>query len=259
MPRMPTYEELENRITELEEEVANNRLIEEELIRSEEKYKALFEGVSEGILVADIGTKEFKYANPAICKMLGYSEEELKQLSVYDIHPKEVLDYLISQFEDQARGENTLATNIPCVARDRSIIYADIGTAKVLIDGHEYNIGLFTDITERKRAEEALRRSQQEFRLIAENVPGLFSYLNSNGRYRFVNKNYEEWFNLPSTEIIGKHYREVLGVTTYDVIKDRVKAALSGQRVCYEDALPYKHGGTRWVFVEYVPDIDDGG
>jgi PAS domain S-box-containing protein len=112
---------------------------------------------------------------------------------------------------------------------------------------------------ERKRAEEALRRREREIRVIAENVPALFSYVDADGCYRFVNKRYEEWFGVPRTEIVGKHYRQVLGEATYEQIKDRVEAALSGQQVCYEDALPYARAGTRWVFVNYVPDVDDRG
>jgi len=115
------------------------------------------------------------------------------------------------------------------------------------------------EAAKRKQAEEALRRSEQEIRVIADNLPTLFSYVDKDGRYRFVNKRYEEWFGLPQTEIVGEHYRQILGEATYELIKDRVEAVLSGHRVCYEDALPYIHGGMRWVTADYVPDIDDRG
>jgi hypothetical protein len=59
----------------------------------------------------------------------------------------------------------------------------------------------------------------------------------------------------PVTEVVGKHYRQVLGKATYDLIKDRIEAALSGHRVHYEGGLPYAFGGTRYVSAEYVPDV----
>jgi PAS domain S-box-containing protein len=119
--------------------------------------------------------------------------------------------------------------------------------------------GTGVDVTERKRAEEALQKRERELRVIAENVPALFSYVDAEGCYRFVNKQYEEWFGIPRTEIIGKHYRQVLGEATYELIKDRVEAVLSGRRICYEEALPFAHGGTRWVIADYVPDAGDQG
>ena len=133
-----------------------------QLKESEKRYKALFQCAAEGILVADIETKKFKYANEAICTMLGYTEEELERMSVADIHPKEALEHVISEFEAQARGEKTLAPSIPCLRKDGTTIYADINTAKVFIGEAECNVGFFTDITERKRREDALQKSHDE-------------------------------------------------------------------------------------------------
>jgi len=134
----------------------------EALRESEERFRTLFNSATEGILVAEIESKKFRFANPAICKMLGYSEEELIGMGVMDIHPEESLDYVISEFEAQAKGEKVLAANIPCLRKDGQIIHADINTGKANIQGVEYNIGLFTDITERKRAEEALKESEEK-------------------------------------------------------------------------------------------------
>jgi len=128
------------------------------LMESEQKYRTLFERSAEGILVADIESKKFKFANPAICKILGYSEEELKNLSVMDIHPKESLDLIIAEFEAQARGEKQLALNIPVLRKDHTIKYTDICTANAVIEGKDCNIGFFTDITERKLSEEAQKK-----------------------------------------------------------------------------------------------------
>jgi PAS domain S-box-containing protein len=133
----------------------------EALIESEARYRALFKGSAEGILVADIETKEFIYANPSICRMLGYNEEELKKTGVSDIHPKADLEHVISEFEAQARGEKTLAQDIPCLRKDGEIIYADINTSKVFIDGRECNVGFFTDITKEKKLQAQVQRAQK--------------------------------------------------------------------------------------------------
>ena len=160
-------------IESLEKEITERKRVEERLADSGERYRTLFEGAAEGILVADIEGQQFKYANPAICRMLGYTMEELTRLGVVDIHPKEALDQVAADFETQARGEMILSPNIPCRRKDGSIIYASIATAPVVIDGRKCNVGFFTDITERKRAEEALRESEKRFKLAAESSTDL--------------------------------------------------------------------------------------
>ena len=69
----------------------------------------MFQDAAEGILVADIETKRFKYANPAICRMLGYTEKEMERMHVHDIHPKENLEYVLSEFDSQAQMKKTTA------------------------------------------------------------------------------------------------------------------------------------------------------
>jgi PAS domain S-box-containing protein len=130
-----------------------------ELKQSEARYKALFAGAGEGILVADLKTKQFRHANSAMCRMFGYNEEEFTRLGVADIHPKESLDHVLSEFEAQVRGEKTMAPDLPCLRKDGTLFYADISGALIVLDGRECNVGFFADITERKRAEEERMRT----------------------------------------------------------------------------------------------------
>jgi len=143
-------------------DITEQKAAQEAIRESKKRYKTLFKFGMDGILIANIETKRFEYANPAICKMLGYSAKELKRMSLSDIHPKDNLERVISEFEAQARGEKTLAHNIPCLRKDGTIIYADINTTVALVDGKKCNIGLFRDNSERKAAEEELKKRTDE-------------------------------------------------------------------------------------------------
>jgi PAS domain S-box-containing protein len=132
------------------------------LAASEKRYTTIFESATEGILITDNETKQFKYANPAICRMLEYSQEELGKMVVGDIHPQDSLIHLLSDFESQAKSGNTLSTDIPCLKKDGTVLYADINSARALVDGKQCNIGFFTDTTERMLAERERKQNTEK-------------------------------------------------------------------------------------------------
>ncbi|MFH1739585.1 MAG: response regulator, partial [bacterium] len=128
---------------------------------AEKRYREIFEGTAEGILVADLEDRRFKYCNTTICGMLGYSKAELIGLDVTDIHPKESRDQVLAEFEAQARGDKILAPNLPCLRKDGSVVYADVHANSVVIDGRKCNVGFFTDVTLRRQIEAQLRQAQK--------------------------------------------------------------------------------------------------
>ncbi len=126
-----------------------------------------------------------------------------------------------------------------------------------LSDGGTINIGV--DITKRKRAEEALHESEQQFRLMTDALPALISYVDSGERYRLNNTAYERWFGHSREQLCGRHVKDVLGRATYDAIKPHIDTVLSGEAVTYEGLLPYKDGGQRFVRASYIPNVAESG
>ncbi|MCL4475779.1 MAG: PAS domain-containing protein [Nitrospirae bacterium] len=111
---------------------------------------------------------------------------------------------------------------------------------------------------ERKQAEKALEQSEKQLRLITDSLPVLIAYVDSEQRYRFNNKAYEEWFGRPRAEIYGHHIRELIGEEAYLPIQHSVRAALTGQEVGYESELLFKDG-VRYVSAIYVPHFGEDG
>jgi PAS domain S-box-containing protein len=142
-------------------DITESKRAEEALRESEERYKSLFKANIDGILIADATTKKLRYANPAICRMLGYSEEEFTRMSVADIHPKESLEQVFAEFEAQVSGAKINA-ELPCVRKDGQVISVSINASTVTIGQTEYMMGIFRDITESKQTEEKLKKLNEE-------------------------------------------------------------------------------------------------
>jgi PAS domain S-box-containing protein len=134
----------------------------EELRRSEAKYRDLFEHNADGLLVADLETRRFRHANPMICKMLGYSGEELLKLGVEDIHPAADLPHILATFEAIGRKELASSENIPCRRKDGTIFLADINATLLDFDGVPCLLGMFRDVTERQQKEQQLIEKNAE-------------------------------------------------------------------------------------------------
>ena len=152
-------------------DITERKKSEQKLQESEERYRTLFEKAVEGITIADCETREFKYANPAFCKMLGYSQAELTKLTVEDIHPADTLARTLAKFDSRANGDMSIALNVAFLKKDGSIVYADATGAKASIDGKACNIGFFTDATKRREAEVALRKSEAQLRAVLDATP----------------------------------------------------------------------------------------
>jgi PAS domain S-box-containing protein len=135
---------------------------EDALRDSEARYQALFEASPDGILLADMEIRMFRWANPAMCRMLGYAEEELRTMGMSDIHPKDALQRVAAEFDAQARGDKTLALNIPCLRKDGMTLYTDINAITITVEGRAYLGGFFRDITEQKKAAEALIETNRQ-------------------------------------------------------------------------------------------------
>ncbi len=118
--------------------------------------KAVFDNALVGILLADMASKQFTTGNSMICQMLGYSLDEIRALTMADIHPAESLPHVMAQFDMQACGKITMAENIPVKRKDGSVFFADIHSNFIEINGRKIMVGFFRDTTERNAAEEAI-------------------------------------------------------------------------------------------------------
>jgi len=141
-------------------DITVRKRVEQTLKEAEEKFRTMFNAARDGILVADLTTKQFIFANPGICHLTGYSEPELLRMGVGGLHPEPDLPYVIEQFDKQAKGEIQVASNIPILRKDRSVTMCDVNSTPIKIGGKEVLLGFFHDITERRRMEAEVAKAR---------------------------------------------------------------------------------------------------
>jgi len=121
----------------------------------------------------------------------------------------------------------------------------------------EVNRNLQQEINDRMQAEAALRRSEEQLRLITNALPVLIAYVDDHQCYRFNNQAYEDWLGQSPVDIYGSKIETVWGNNCYERMQVYVKLALLGQAVTYENEIILKDGLTCSVNVTYIPHLDE--
>lgn len=132
--------------------------LEESRLEFEQGFRNIFDNANDGILIANIENKKYSLGNKMICRMLGYGPEEIETLDIADIHPEKDLPRVFDKFERMQRREFAIAENLPVKRKDGTVFYADISASPVTLSGKSCQVSIFRDITERKQAEEEIRK-----------------------------------------------------------------------------------------------------
>ncbi|MDD5225898.1 MAG: PAS domain S-box protein, partial [Candidatus Omnitrophica bacterium] len=175
------------------------------LRESGQGWKAVFDNSQDGILVADMIQKQFLSCNEKIVEMLGYSETELLSLAVKDVHPPGELNRVLTVFRRMAEGRLSIAADVPMRRKNGSVFYADISGACVKFSGRKCLVGFFRDVTERKKAEEALVESEEMFRILSERSPNMI-FINQAGKVVYANPKCEEVMGYTSREFSAPQF-----------------------------------------------------
>jgi len=114
-------------------------------------------------------------------------------------------------------------------------------------------VSTYTDITDRKHAENALQESEGELHLLIDNVPAMVLYLDPSLHCSFANKHYAEFLGMNVTDLIGMHISEIVGDAAFINIQNYFNKALAGESCKYQRLVQLNSGDQRWVDANVVP------
>jgi PAS domain S-box-containing protein len=175
------------------------RSAQESLRESEARYRLLVEQAADGIFLADAHGR-YLDVNTAGARMLGYSPEEIKRLALVDVLAPEELARLPAQVSSLAGGE-VVMNEWQFRRKDGSTFMGGL-VGRQLPDGRL--LGIVRDITERKKAEEALRRSREELHTALAGMTDAYYVYDREWRFVEISPKALEFFDRPEEELLGK-------------------------------------------------------
>ena len=206
----------------------------DEVKRNAENLDVLFNTLGEMVFILDMEGRILN-VNETVSRRLGYREEELVGTEVVLLHPEEGQGEALRNFRDMIAGIRD-SCSVPVMAKDGSLIDAETKITRGWWDNREVIIGVTRDITERKQAEEALRKSEEQYRVIYDNSPIAIELYDSDGSLIHANPACLELFGV-------ENQAAVAGFSLFDDpnIKDEIKERLvSGKTLRYEAEFDFE-------------------
>ncbi len=213
----------------------------------EEHFRILVEQASDGIFIAD-GQGKYLDANSAGAEMLGYTREEILRRSIADMVAAEELPRIADELA-RLEGGTTIRSEWKFRRADGSLFPGEL-CGKRLPDGRLQ--GILRDMTERNRAEETLRQSEERFRVALKDSSITVFSQDRDLRYTWIYNPHSYW----QKEIIGKSDDEILGAEKARPLAELKRRVLeTGAGLREEVVIP--HNGTKYSFDMTIEPVLD--
>ncbi|HOD36932.1 MAG TPA: PAS domain S-box protein [Syntrophales bacterium] len=258
-------------------DITERRKSEQVLRDSEARFRLLAENVSDVILLINLDGRS-TYVSPSIEQLLGYTPEEALSLKYRDAMKPQSLQAVMEFFRnDIPKGD---AEQISCsesrvhelelVHKDGAVRWTELKFKLLRAeDGTPENVlGVLRDIHERKLAEMALRKSEDMFRLLAENIKDVILLTGLDGRVLYVSPSVEQMIGYPLDELREKKYRDVMTPRTLLAVKAFLKEKIWNGKAAHLDPLKpdvmeleavCRDGSVKDVEVRFSVFLNDGG
>ncbi|MCU0576755.1 MAG: PAS domain S-box protein, partial [Desulfobacterota bacterium] len=183
-----------------------------ELGRSEERYRGILDSIDEGYFELDL-KGNYTFVNDAVCRMLGYGPDEIIGLNYHRYTSPETARHMLEVFGKIYRsGKPEHLVDYEVIRKDGSVRVHEMNAAPLKdaagrITGFR---GLGRDVTPRKRAEEELRKSEERYRGILDNMEEAYYEVDLQGNFTFFNTRAVNRLGYTIEELSGMNYRQYM-------------------------------------------------
>jgi len=241
-----------------------------------------------GIALEDLEGRPL-FVNPALCSMLGFSEEEMRSKHSVEFSPPEDAEKDWALFQQLRAGSiNRYSLDKRFLRRDGSLIWGRLSVRLVNRLASPLVVAMVEDITEKRTAQNRLQQSEanlqklagsliqaqeaeaqsvsreyhalETLELVTREMAAAVAWCSRDLRYLWANQRYADLIQRSLDEIVGHSILAVLGAEAFEGLRHHFERALAGEKVSYEQEVRNYGGvGRRWLSGVYTPTLDAEG
>ena len=241
-------------------DITINKRAEKEIKTSQLKYKDLFENIYDAIVILDEKGFISEY-NVAAKRLLEYSEEELVGLHVNSIVHKEDREQSKSYFKKLLKEGQYSNYQGRIITKSGKEKFVEVNSNSIIKDGiFKGSRDIIRDVSDRKKSETLLTRSEEKYRRIIENINGGILESDVNGKITYIYDGFINLTGFAKEDILGKSELDLLADPSgTEIMQIQHEQRKEGKTGVYEIQIKRKDGSKIWVLVSGAPIYDDQG
>ena len=229
-------------------DVTGSKLTEKALRDTESRYRQLFDGIRDPIIIHDMQSMITK-TNEAACELFGYSEDEFEGLYFQEVTSGNTKPVQALYMDQLSRGESIIMERV-FMRKDGRKLYAEVNSGVINFDNTRFVLNIVRDITERKQAEAQILMLSHA----VEQSPASVMITSLDGAISYVNPRFTEITGFTFDEVIGQNHRILKSGKTPDrIYKEMWETIISGDKWYGEYQNKKKNGDFFWELMSVSP------
>jgi PAS domain S-box-containing protein len=190
-------------------DITDRKKAEEALREKEELYRTVIEESADSIYLADIETKRVIQANKSFKRLLGYNDADINKLSVYDFISASRKN-INGKIDEMVTGKNYFKGERLYRRKDGVLIDVEVSVSLISYGGRNVFCGIARDITERKRTQDLIAKSEKFLNTIFDSINDPFNIIDRDFTIIKANNSYANMRGMTIDQLVGKRCYEVL-------------------------------------------------
>ncbi len=243
------YESSDTKVVVRHIDITERRKIENQLKKSEKNYRDLIEN-SQDIVFSVDKTAKFIFTNKYSQTILKYSSEELNELELLDIIHQDHQKDCLKSLQDLLNGKKSISIESVFVTKKRKNIFVEGNMTPIIIDGEIIGIqSFFRDISERKKAESELIKSEHRYKNVVENINDAIIIRNLKGQITYANQRFHDLLGFEKDDLVGLSMEDYIAPGWQAEIRKQYSKFINNIEIpeVYEYQGLHNDGTTRWL------------